>query len=71
MTRHKDKRRTFCAPDPLWSAFLRLHGKRNGGRRLRELIARDLTEHGESPVPQEGTGLSDTSDNDTRKKVIR
>lgn len=40
--RHRDKRRTFLAPQPLWSAFCAKHGPRGAGRRLRELMAMDL-----------------------------
>lgn len=40
--RHRHKRRTFLAPDPLWSAFTAKYGERGKGRRLRELMAMDL-----------------------------
>lgn len=68
MTRHTTGRRTFCAPDDLWKAFLAKHGERNGSARLRELIAKDL-ESGKGPVADTATGPSDTRN--TRKQVTR
>jgi hypothetical protein len=68
MTRHKTGRRTFCAPDHLWSAFLAKHGERNGSARLRQLIEQDLND-GEDPVADMATGSSDALN--TRKKATR
>lgn len=48
--RHRDKRRTFLAPQSLWSDFCALHGPRGAGRRLRALMLRDLEEQRTSPT---------------------
>lgn len=68
MTRHTTRRRTFCAPDDMWAAFLRKHGRRGGSARLRELIAQDLAD-GETPVADMATGVSDTTN--MRKKSTK